>query len=69
MSASDELKNKAEDLGGQAKEKVGDATGNDSLQNEGRADQVKSEIKDKANDVKEKVSDAANKLLGDAGDK
>lgn len=62
----DELKNKAEGVAGQAKEAAGEATDNDSLKNEGRADQAKSDIKEKANELKDKASDAFNKIVGDA---
>ncbi|CAI36748.1 CsbD family protein [Corynebacterium jeikeium] len=62
----DDLKNKAEGVAGQAKEAAGEATNNDDLANEGRADQTKSDIKDKANELKDKASDAVNKVLGDA---
>ena len=55
----DDLKNKAEGAAGKAKEAAGEATDNNDLANEGRADQTKSDIKDKA-------SDAVNKVLGDA---
>ena len=47
----DDLKNKAEGAAGQAKEAAGEATNNQDLANEGRADQTKSDIKDKANEV------------------
>ncbi|MBC2681130.1 CsbD family protein [Corynebacterium anserum] len=66
--STDELKNKAENLGGKAKEGLGEATGNDSLKDEGRADQTKAGIKEKANEAKNKIADAANKLIGDAGE-
>lgn len=65
--STDELKNKAEGLGGKAKEGFGEATSNESLKNEGRADQTKAGIKEKANEAKNKVADAANKIIGDAG--
>lgn len=60
----DDLKNKAEGLAGEAKEAAGEATGNDNLANEGRADQVKSDIKEKASELKDKASDAVNKIIG-----
>ncbi|HIW94934.1 MAG TPA: CsbD family protein [Candidatus Corynebacterium gallistercoris] len=62
----DELKNKAEGAAGKAKEAAGDATNNEELKNEGRADQVSSDIKEKANELKDKASDAFNKIVGDA---
>lgn len=45
MSAVDKAKNKAEDLKGKAKEKIGKATGDKSKENEGKADQVKANLK------------------------
>ncbi|MCI1257121.1 MULTISPECIES: CsbD family protein [Corynebacterium] len=64
----DDAKNKAEGLAGQAKEALGDATGNESLENEGRADQVRSEVKEKFEEIKDKVTDAANRIIGGAKD-
>ncbi|MEM6106239.1 CsbD family protein [Mycobacterium sp. 050272] len=57
MSTEDKIKNKIEDLGGQAKEALGKVTGDDSTKNEGRADQAKSSLKDAG----EKVKDAFKK--------
>ena len=45
MSASKKAKNKLDRLAGQAKEKVGQATGDMQLRNEGRADQVRARVK------------------------
>lgn len=53
MSAMDKLKNKAEELQGQGKQTVGDATGNQDLQAEGVADEKSGQLKD----VGEKVKD------------
>ncbi|NMN94998.1 CsbD family protein [Antrihabitans stalactiti] len=53
MSAIDKAKNKAEDLAGQAKEKVGQATGDRETENEGRTDQAKSNLKDAGEKVKD----------------
>jgi uncharacterized protein YjbJ (UPF0337 family) len=57
MSATDKAKNKIEDLGGKAKEAVGNVTGDRETRNEGRADQSKSSLKDAG----EKVKDAFKK--------
>ncbi|WP_144208218.1 CsbD family protein [Mycobacterium tilburgii] len=40
------MKNKIEDLGGQAQEAVCKLTGDDDTKNEGRGDQAKSSLKD-----------------------
>ena len=62
MSGFDDIKNKAEDAAGQAKEAAGDAAGNDDLKNEGKADQVKSDAKQKFEDVKDKAAEKFNNL-------
>ena len=53
MSALDKAKNKVEDLGGQAKEASGKATGDKSTENEGKVDQVKANLKDAGEKVKD----------------
>jgi uncharacterized protein YjbJ (UPF0337 family) len=53
MSAVDKAKNKIENLGGQAKEAVGNATGDQDTKNEGKADQAKSNLKDAGEKVKD----------------
>ncbi|MFG1792142.1 CsbD family protein [Nocardia sp. NPDC049149] len=53
MSTADKAKNKAEELAGQAKEKFGKATDDQDLKNEGKADQVKSNLKDAGEKVKD----------------
>ncbi|MDO4928277.1 MAG: CsbD family protein [Corynebacterium sp.] len=59
-----DLENKAEDFAGKAKEAVGGATDNDDLKNEGKADQVKSDVKDAVSDAGDKIKDVANDVLG-----
>lgn len=61
-----DIQNKAEELGGKAKEAAGEATGNEDLQNEGKGDQLKSQIKQGVEDVKDKATEALGKLKGDA---
>jgi uncharacterized protein YjbJ (UPF0337 family) len=60
MGLGDKIENKLEEAKGSAKENVGDATGDRSLQAEGRADQADAEVsqagehlKDAAKDVKD----------------
>ncbi|CRK60973.1 hypothetical protein [Alloactinosynnema sp. L-07] len=65
MSIFDKAKDKAEQLIGDAKEKIGELTGNEDLANSGRADQVEGEVKEAAHDVRDKAEDA----LGQAKDK
>ena len=57
MSATDKAKNKVDDLGGKAKEAVGNITGDARTRDEGRADQAKSSLKDAG----EKIKDAFKK--------
>ena len=56
MGFEDKTKNKIDEIGGKAKEAIGKITGDVSAENEGKADQVKSNLKDAA----EKVKDAFN---------
>jgi uncharacterized protein YjbJ (UPF0337 family) len=53
MSAQDKAKNKAQKLAGQAKEKTGQATGNENLEAEGLADQATGDIKDAGEKIKD----------------
>ncbi len=53
MSATDKIKNAVEDLTGKSKEALGKVTGDESKQNEGKSDQVKSDLKDAGENVKD----------------
>ncbi|MEV6099806.1 CsbD family protein [Nocardia sp. NPDC051981] len=53
MSATDKAKNKADQLAGKAKEKFGQATGDKQRENQGKADQGKSNLKDAGEKVKD----------------
>jgi uncharacterized protein YjbJ (UPF0337 family) len=53
MGIDDKFENKAEEVGGQAKEKVGDATDNEDLQAEGQADQGKANLKQAGEKIKD----------------
>jgi uncharacterized protein YjbJ (UPF0337 family) len=68
MSVFDKAKDKAEQLIGQAKEKIGQATGNEDLEAAGKRDQVSGEVKETGHDVRDKaagaVHDAKDKLQG-----
>ena len=57
MSAEDKSQNKTEKLVGKGKETLGTATGNESMKNEGKAEQGKADLKDAG----EKVKDAFKK--------
>jgi uncharacterized protein YjbJ (UPF0337 family) len=65
MSLFDKAKDKAEQAIGSAKEKLGDKTGNDDLQNSGKADQTKGEVKEAGHDLRDKATGAVQ----DAKDK
>ena len=53
MALDDKIKNGVEELGGKAKEAVGDASGNDSLKAEGQGDQAASNLKQAGESVKD----------------
>jgi uncharacterized protein YjbJ (UPF0337 family) len=53
MSASKKVKNKVDRLAGQAKEKIGRATGNPRLRDEGKADQVRARLRTTGERVKD----------------
>jgi uncharacterized protein YjbJ (UPF0337 family) len=57
MGLTDKANNKAEELKGEAKEKTGQATGNEQLEAEGQADKTKGNLKQAG----EKVKDAFTK--------
>ena len=59
-----DLGDKAQEFGGKAKEGIGEAVGNDDLANEGRADQVKAEIKDKLDAAGDAVQGDPAQVLG-----
>ncbi|UGT44793.1 CsbD family protein [Nocardia yamanashiensis] len=53
MSATDKAKNKAEEVKGKAKEKLGHLTGDADQEQRGRTDQTKSDVKDAGEKVKD----------------
>jgi uncharacterized protein YjbJ (UPF0337 family) len=53
MSAVDKAKNKVEETAGAAKEKVGQATGDQSMEAEGKGDRAKGNLKDAGEKVKD----------------
>ncbi|MBT2235699.1 CsbD family protein [Nonomuraea sp. NEAU-A123] len=57
MSNADKIKAKAQEVAGTAKERVGDATDDESLQAEGKTEKVKGNLKQAG----EKVKDAFKK--------
>jgi uncharacterized protein YjbJ (UPF0337 family) len=53
MSATNKLRNKVQKLGGKAKETIGRATGDRSLENRGVRDQFESDVKGAGEKVKD----------------
>ncbi|MDQ0727859.1 CsbD family protein [Microbacterium sp. W4I20] len=53
MGLDDKIKNAAQDIAGKAKEAIGNATDNDKLVAEGKADQAKSDVKQAGENVKD----------------
>ena len=57
MSTEDKANNKVEELGGKLKEGVGKATGDQSLESEGKVDQAKGNLKQAGEKVKDAFKD------------
>jgi len=53
MSAEDKAKNKIDEIGGKVKEAIGKVTGDESTENEGKGDQMKSNLKDAGEKIKD----------------
>jgi uncharacterized protein YjbJ (UPF0337 family) len=53
MGNDDKTQNKVDEIGGQAKEKIGEATGDDSLRRQGENDQSKANLKQAGENVKD----------------
>lgn len=53
MGLDDKIKNAAQEIAGKAKEVIGNATDNDKLAAEGKADQSKANLKQAGEDVKD----------------
>ncbi|WP_322410065.1 CsbD family protein [Microbacterium invictum] len=53
MGLDDKIKNAAQEIAGKAKEAIGNATDNDKLVAEGKADQTKANAKQAGEDVKD----------------
>jgi uncharacterized protein YjbJ (UPF0337 family) len=53
MSEQDKVNNKAQELKGHVKEKVGDATDNRDLESKGQSDQAKGNLKQAGEKVKD----------------
>ena len=62
MSFMDKAKDKAQQLTGEAKEKIGEKTDNRSLQAEGQGDQVAGHAKETGHDLRDKAVDGVDSL-------
>ncbi len=62
MGVDDKFENNAEELGGRAKETIGDVTGDDQLKAEGATDQLKAKTKDVGESVKDLGSSVRDKF-------
>jgi uncharacterized protein YjbJ (UPF0337 family) len=58
MGLDDKVKNKAEEVSGKTKEWVGDATDNERLEAEGKAEQTEAKVKQVIEEAKDKARDA-----------
>jgi uncharacterized protein YjbJ (UPF0337 family) len=56
MAEDNKIKNAAQETVGKVKEGVGEATGNESLANEGRIDQAKANVKQAGEKIKDAVT-------------
>lgn len=65
MNIVADFKNKAEELGGKAKEAAGNLTNNDEMRNEGRGEQSKAEMKQGMDNARDKAEEGLGKLRGD----
>ncbi len=57
MGADDKMDNKVEEIAGDAKEKIGAATGDDELRRQGERDQSKANLKQAGEKVKDAFKD------------
>jgi uncharacterized protein YjbJ (UPF0337 family) len=68
MGVFDKAKDKAEQATGEVKERTGEATGNEDLENAGKRDQVSGEAKEAGHDLRDKAAgvakNAKDKLRG-----
>jgi uncharacterized protein YjbJ (UPF0337 family) len=65
MGLLDKVKDKAEQLLGDAKEKLGQMTGNESLENSGKRDQLSGEVKEAGHDLRDKAAGTVHDVVQD----
>ena len=64
MGLDDKIKNDATDAKGKAKEAAGSATGNDSLESEGKADQGEAKVKEAGRYTEEAAKNVKDTFTG-----
>jgi uncharacterized protein YjbJ (UPF0337 family) len=69
MGLLDKVKDKAEQLLGDAKEKFGQMTGNESIENSGKRDQLSGEIKEAGHDLRDKAAGTVHDAVQDKSSK
>lgn len=65
MGILDKFKDKAEQLLGEAKEKLGHMTGNESIENAGKRDQLSGEVKEAGHDLRDKAAGTIHDVVQD----
>lgn len=60
MSVFDKAKDKAEQLAGKGKEKLGQGTDNEDMENAGKRDQLHGEAKETGHDLRDKAAGAVH---------
>jgi uncharacterized protein YjbJ (UPF0337 family) len=65
MGIGDKIQNKAEELAGKAKASTGDATDNERLEAEGRAEESSAHVKQSGENVKDALREAGQAMKGD----
>jgi uncharacterized protein YjbJ (UPF0337 family) len=65
MGLDDKAGNEATDLKGKAKESAGRVTGNESMENEGKADQGEAKVKQAGEHAKDAAGDLKDAVTGD----
>ncbi|WP_139346635.1 CsbD family protein [Sinomonas mesophila] len=61
MGMDDKIRNKAEELSGKAKERLGEATDDERLEAEGQAEQTKAGLKQAGEHLKDAVKDVTDR--------
>ena len=62
MSAADHVKNAAEKMSGKVKEGAGKVTDNEELENEGRMDQAKADLKEAGEHLKDDAKNVGDHI-------